>query len=103
MLDVRVKHGGHFIQMAEAVGPAGRVIGFEAAPEMCRRTFEWDNQLQLRSTNPHPIYRGASLLDLASSVGKSASGSSRSATRTHGRRSTLDHAPTRLCPNSIGK
>lgn len=38
MLDVGVNHGVHFIQMAEAVGPTGRVIGLEAAPEMCRQT-----------------------------------------------------------------
>ncbi|WP_162789203.1 MULTISPECIES: FkbM family methyltransferase [Sphingomonas] len=40
MLDVGVNHGTHFVQMAEAVGPAGHVIGFEAAPEMCRQTLE---------------------------------------------------------------
>lgn len=39
MLDVGVNHGGHFIQMAEAVGEAGRVVGFEAAPELARRTM----------------------------------------------------------------
>lgn len=39
MLDVGVNHGGHFIQMANAVGDSGRVIGFEAAPELARRTL----------------------------------------------------------------
>lgn len=37
-LDVGVNHGGHFVQMASAVGPTGRVIGFEAVPELARRT-----------------------------------------------------------------
>lgn len=41
MLDVGVNHGGHFNQMAEAVGRSGHVIGFEAAPELVRRT--WDS------------------------------------------------------------
>ena len=39
MLDVGVNHGGHFIQMGEAVGEAGQVVGFEAAPELARRTM----------------------------------------------------------------
>ena len=39
MLDVGVNHGGHFMQMGEAVGEAGHVIGFEDAPELARRTM----------------------------------------------------------------
>jgi FkbM family methyltransferase len=39
-LDVGVNHGGHLIQMAEAVGQHGKVIGFEAVPELIRRTRE---------------------------------------------------------------
>ena len=40
MLDVGVNHGGHLVQMARTVGPTGRVIGFEAVPELARRTLE---------------------------------------------------------------
>jgi len=38
MLDVGVNHGVHLVQMARTVGPAGRVIGFEAVPELVQRT-----------------------------------------------------------------
>lgn len=40
MLDVGVNHGGHFNQMAQAVGESGHVIGIEAAPELVKRTWE---------------------------------------------------------------
>lgn len=38
-LDVGVNHGVHLVQMAQAVGPQGHVIGFEAVPELARRTL----------------------------------------------------------------
>jgi len=39
ILDVGVNHGNHLVQMAQTVGPTGHVIGFEAAPELVRRTL----------------------------------------------------------------
>lgn len=40
-LDVGVNHGTHLLQIAEAVGAAGKVIGVEAVPAHCRIVREF--------------------------------------------------------------
>lgn len=39
-LDVGVNHGGHLVQMAEAVGNSGKVVGIEAVPALVEKTHE---------------------------------------------------------------
>jgi ubiquinone/menaquinone biosynthesis C-methylase UbiE len=41
--DVGVNHGSHLLQIAEAVGESGKVIGVEAVPAHCRIVREFLN------------------------------------------------------------